>query len=125
MAEDVAEPAEPAEPAESAPVEVEPVAEDPAGEEPTAEEAEAEEAAAAAAAAVESAEEARETGAPVSDDAVIIEAPSEEPLDQIEPAAGRIGKLRGRLSRSQNAIGQGLLGILTAGDLDEDAWEEI
>ncbi|AIL97172.1 signal recognition particle-docking protein FtsY [Corynebacterium ureicelerivorans] len=125
VAEDVAEPAEPAEPAESAPVEVEPVAEDPAGEEPTAEEAEAEEAAAAAAAAVESAEEARETGAPVSDDAVIIEAPSEEPLDQIEPAAGRIGKLRGRLSRSQNAIGQGLLGILTAGDLDEDAWEEI
>lgn len=125
VAEDVAEPAEPAEPAESAPVEVEPVAEDPAGEEPTAEEAEAEEAAAAAAAAVESAEEARETGAPVSDDAVIVEAPSQEPLDQIEPAAGRIGKLRGRLSRSQNAIGQGLLGILTAGDLDEDAWEEI
>ena len=125
VAEDFAEPAEPAEPAESAPVEVEPVAEDPAGEEPTAEEAEAEEAAAAAAAAVESAEEARETGAPVSDDAVIVEAPSQEPLDQIEPAAGRIGKLRGRLSRSQNAIGQGLLGILTAGDLDEDAWEEI
>ncbi|WP_288864862.1 signal recognition particle-docking protein FtsY [uncultured Corynebacterium sp.] len=125
VAEDVAEPVEPAEPADSAPVEVEPVVEDPAGEEPTAEEAEAEEAAAAAAAAVESAEEARETGAPVSDDAVIVEAPSEEPLDQIEPAAGRIGKLRGRLSRSQNAIGQGLLGILTAGDLDEDAWEEI
>ncbi len=126
VAEDVAEPAEPAEPAESAPVEVvEPVAEDPAGEEPTAEETEAEEAAAAAAAAVESAEEARETGAPVSDDAVVVEAPSQEPLDQIEPAAGRIGKLRGRLSRSQNAIGQGLLGILTAGDLDEDAWEEI
>lgn len=36
-----------------------------------------------------------------------------------------MGKLRGRLSRSQNAIGQGLLGILSAGDLDEDAWEEI
>ena len=125
VAEDVAEPAAPAEPAESAPAEVEPVAEDPAGEEPAAEEAEADEAAAAAAAAVESAEEAREIGAPVSDDAVIVEAPSEEPLDQIEPAAGRIGKLRGRLSRSQNAIGQGLLGILTAGDLDEDAWEEI
>ena len=49
----------------------------------------------------------------------------EEKLDDIEPATGRIGKLRGRLSRSQNAIGQGLLGILTAGDLDEDAWEEI
>ncbi|WP_249041145.1 signal recognition particle-docking protein FtsY, partial [Corynebacterium phocae] len=48
-----------------------------------------------------------------------------QPIDDIEPAAGRLGKLRGRLSRSQNAIGQGLLGILSAGDLDEDAWEEI
>lgn len=51
--------------------------------------------------------------------------PVPEPLDDIAPAAGRMGRLRGRLSRSQNAIGQGLLGILTAGDLDEDAWEEI
>jgi len=33
--------------------------------------------------------------------------------------------LRGRLSRSQNGIGQGLMGILSAGDLDEDAWEEV
>lgn len=44
---------------------------------------------------------------------------------EIEPAAGRLGKLRGRLSRSQNAIGRGVLGILSAGDLDDDAWEEI
>lgn len=48
-----------------------------------------------------------------------------EPLEEIEPAGGRLGRLRGRLSRSQNAIGQGLMGILSAGDLDEDAWEEI
>ena len=81
----------------------------------------AEEAAAAAAAAQESVGEARQEGAEVSDDAVVVEAPTEEPLDDIAPAAGRMGKLRGRLSRSQNAIGQGLLGILTAGDLDEDA----
>ncbi|WIM66908.1 signal recognition particle-docking protein FtsY [Corynebacterium breve] len=52
-------------------------------------------------------------------------APAPAPIDDIDPAAGRIGRLRGRLSRSQNAIGQGLLGILTAGDLDEDAWEDI
>ncbi|QCB28731.1 signal recognition particle-docking protein FtsY [Corynebacterium endometrii] len=52
-------------------------------------------------------------------------APAQEPTDDIEPAAGRLGRLRGRLSRSQNAIGQGLMGILSAGDLDEDAWEEI
>ena len=97
----------------------------PAEPEPSDSKAEAEEAAAAAAAAQESADEARQDGAEVSDDAVVVEAPADEPLDDIAPAAGRIGKLRGRLSRSQNAIGQGLLGILTAGDLDEDAWEEI
>ena len=91
----------------------------------TPERAKAEEAAAAAAAAQTSADEARQEGAAVSDDAVVVEAPTEEPIDDIAPAAGRMGKLRGRLSRSQNAIGQGLLGILTAGDLDEDAWEEI
>ena len=97
----------------------------PAEPEPSDSKAEAEEAAAAAAAAQEGADEARQDGAEVSDDAVVVEAPTDEPLDDIAPAAGRIGKLRGRLSRSQNAIGQGLLGILTAGDLDEDAWEEI
>ncbi|GAA3518769.1 signal recognition particle-docking protein FtsY [Corynebacterium pilbarense] len=111
------QPVEPAEPVERVDeVEAEPV---------DKQAAEAEEAAAAAAAAQESADEARQEGAEVSEDAVVVEAPTEEPLDDIAPAAGRMGKLRGRLSRSQNAIGQGLLGILTAGDLDEDAWEEI
>ena len=47
------------------------------------------------------------------------------PVEQIDPAAGRLDRLRGRLSRSQNSVGQGLLGLLGAGDLDEDAWEEI
>ena len=130
-----------AEPVEPEPVEPEPVQDEPAErvvEEPEESEtpeileepqkpdkAEAEEAAAAAAAAQERADEALQDGAEVSDDAVVVEAPADEPLDDIAPAAGRMGKLRGRLSRSQNAIGQGLLGILTAGDLDEDAWEEI
>ncbi|MFD5867245.1 signal recognition particle-docking protein FtsY [Corynebacterium sp. NPDC060344] len=49
----------------------------------------------------------------------------EQPLDDIDPTEGRISRLRGRLSRSQGAIGQSVLGILGAGDLDEDAWEEI
>ena len=61
----------------------------------------------------------------VSDDAEVVEAPAAQPQEDIAPAAGRLGKLRGRLSRSQNAIGQGLMGILSAGDLDDDAWEEI
>lgn len=47
------------------------------------------------------------------------------PVERIEPAAGRMHRLRGRLARSQNSVGQGLLGLLGAGDLDEDAWEEI
>ena len=53
--------------------------------------------------------------------------PSARPaeVEEIAPAVGRLGRLRGRLSRSQNVIGQGVLGILSAGDLDEDAWEEI
>lgn len=92
-------------------------------------EVEAEDAAHAAAVTAAGAQEARQTDAVVSDEAIITEPdPAGEVAPQIEeiaPAAGRIGKLRGRLSRSQNAIGQGLLGILTAGELDEDAWEEI
>jgi len=92
---------------------------------PETEVREAEEAAEAAAVTAEKAEEARVSEAAPSEEAVVVEAPADEPLDEIAPAAGRMGKLRGRLSRSQNAIGQGLLGILTAGDLDDDAWEEI
>ncbi|MCK8612661.1 signal recognition particle-docking protein FtsY [Gordonia sp. C13] len=47
------------------------------------------------------------------------------PREEIAPTAGRLGKLRGRLSRSQGAIGKSVLGLLGAGDLDEDSWEEI
>ncbi|MEU6560830.1 signal recognition particle-docking protein FtsY [Nocardia nova] len=53
-------------------------------------------------------------------------APVTEPaIAEIEPTAGRLTKLRGRLSRSQNAVGKSLLGLLGGGDLDEDSWEEI
>ena len=38
---------------------------------------------------------------------------------------GRLERLRGRLAKSQNAIGKSLLGLLGGGDLDEDSWEEI
>ena len=89
--------------------------------------AEAEEAAAAAGEQAASASAALATGPEeleVSEDAEVVEAPA-QPQEDIAPAAGRLGKLRGRLSRSQNAIGQGLMGILSAGDLDDDAWEDI
>lgn len=83
--------------------------------------AEAVEAAEAAHVTAEFADAAR-AQTPVPD---AVPEPAAEPLDEIAPAAGRIGKLRGRLSRSQNVFGKSVLGILTAGDLDEDAWEDI
>ena len=46
-------------------------------------------------------------------------------LDTIAPAEGRLNRLRGRLSKSQNALGRSVLGLLGGGDLDEDSWEEI
>ena len=52
-------------------------------------------------------------------------AQQQEPKEDIAPAAGRLGRLRGRLSKSQNVFGQSVLGMLSAGDLDDDAWEEI
>ena len=53
------------------------------------------------------------------------ESQKPEPKEDIAPAAGRLGRLRGRLSKSQNVFGQSVLGMLSAGDLDDDAWEEI
>lgn len=57
------------------------------------------------------------------DTAAGAEAPA--PLEEIEPTAGRLVRLRGRLSRSQNAVGKSLLGLLGGGDLDDDSWEEV
>jgi fused signal recognition particle receptor len=55
------------------------------------------------------------------------ELPEELPplIEKPEPAAGRLVRLRARLSRSQNALGRGLLSVLSRDHLDEDAWEEI
>jgi fused signal recognition particle receptor len=46
-------------------------------------------------------------------------------LEKPEPTAGRLVRLRARLSRSQNLLGKGLLSVLSRDHLDEDAWEEI
>ncbi|BDB60107.1 signal recognition particle-docking protein FtsY [Rhodococcus sp. RDE2] len=51
--------------------------------------------------------------------------PPAAPIEEIEPTAGRLVRLRGRLARSQSAVGKSLLGLLGGGDLDEDSWEEI
>ncbi|MFF2551887.1 signal recognition particle-docking protein FtsY [Nocardia sp. NPDC058058] len=71
---------------------------------------------------------APETLAPETLAPAEVSAPAEPEIDftaDIEPTAGRLNRLRGRLSRSQNAVGKSLLGLLGGGDLDEDSWEEI
>ncbi|AFU04207.1 cell division protein FtsY [Nocardia brasiliensis ATCC 700358] len=67
--------------------------------------------------------EAESAPAAFPDTAAGAEAPA--PLEEIEPTAGRLVRLRGRLSRSQNAVGKSLLGLLGGGDLDDDSWEEV
>lgn len=52
-------------------------------------------------------------------------APSPVDIESIAPTEGRLERLRGRLAKSQNALGRSVLGLLGGGDLDEDSWEEI
>ncbi|MEU4670587.1 signal recognition particle-docking protein FtsY [Amycolatopsis sp. NPDC023774] len=47
------------------------------------------------------------------------------PIEEIDPATGRLERLRGRLSKSRSMFGQSLLGLLGAGDLDEDSWQDV
>ncbi|RZU73948.1 signal recognition particle-docking protein FtsY [Micromonospora kangleipakensis] len=72
---------------------------------------------------VEAAESDLSTGVLVEPPPVI-EAPAPA-IEVPEPTAGRLVRLRSRLSRSQNVFGKGLLGLLSREHLDEDAWEEI
>jgi len=55
----------------------------------------------------------------------LIEEPPAPVLEKPEPTAGRLVRLRARLSRSQNIFGRGLLSVLSRDHLDDDAWEEI
>lgn len=87
-------------------------------EEPEEPEVSAEPEAPAAPGQSEAPAEPEESAAPVA-------AHEGDQIEHIAPVEGRLGRLRGSLSRSQNVIGRGVLGILSAGDLDEDAWEEI
>ena len=54
--------------------------------------------------------------------------PQPEPtptLERPEAPAGRLRRLRARLARSNTALGQGLLALLSRGGLDEQAWEDV
>jgi fused signal recognition particle receptor len=46
-------------------------------------------------------------------------------LERPEPVEGRLVRLRARLARSNNALGQGLLALLTRDTVDETTWEEL
>ena len=64
--------------------------------------------------------------APAAEVEATLETPPALPeIDPIAPTDGRLERLRGRLSKSQNALGRSMLGLLGGGDLDEDSWEEI
>lgn len=53
------------------------------------------------------------------------EAPAAPDVGAIAPPDGRLDRLRGRLAKSQNTLGRGMLGLLGGGDLDEDSWEAV
>jgi fused signal recognition particle receptor len=65
----------------------------------------------------------------VPGDPVLVEEPpsaATAPAVEIpEPVAGRLARLRARLARSNNSLGQGLLALLSREHLDEETWEEI
>ncbi|MGW0806926.1 signal recognition particle-docking protein FtsY [Nonomuraea sp. NPDC002799] len=52
---------------------------------------------------------------------VVVEPEIEVP----PPSAGRMVRLRSRLARSQNALGRGLLELLSRDRLDDDVWDEV
>ncbi|HEU4330727.1 MAG TPA: signal recognition particle-docking protein FtsY [Lapillicoccus sp.] len=55
-------------------------------------------------------------------DVLVEELPT---LERPASARGRLARLRARLARSNTAIGNALLGLLSRGGLDEEAWEEV
>ncbi|MFD7388853.1 signal recognition particle-docking protein FtsY [Streptomyces sp. NPDC059852] len=64
-------------------------------------------------------------GATAVEEPPVVEELPPAAIEVPEPTAGRLVRLRTRLSRSQNALGKGLLTLLSREHLDEDTWEEI
>ncbi len=52
-------------------------------------------------------------------------APTVPGLEVPAPTAGRLVRLRARLARSQNAVGRGLLALLSRDNLTEQDWEDV
>ncbi len=51
--------------------------------------------------------------------------PAAPEIEKPPPSAGRLVRLRDRLSRSQSSVGSVLLGLLSRDRLDDDTWDEI
>lgn len=64
-------------------------------------------------------------GAPTAPAPEVVEAPAVPTLETPEPVAGRLVRLRERLSRSGSPLGTRLLAVLSRDHLTEDDWDEI
>lgn len=53
------------------------------------------------------------------------EATTAPRYDTVDPVQGRLARLRARLVRSNNALGKGLLALLSRDRIDEDVWDEV
>src|SRR5207245_172960 len=61
----------------------------------------------------------------VDEPPVAAESPVAAEIEAIAPPEGRLERLRGRLARSQNALGRSMLGLIGGGDLDEESWQDV
>ena len=69
---------------------------------------------------------AASTPCPAPAEPELLPEPAPTPtIERPEAPAGRLKRLRARLARSNSALGQALLGLLSRGGLDEEAWEEV
>jgi fused signal recognition particle receptor len=73
----------------------------------------------------EPATRAAPAGTPATTGVLERPGPAAPERERPEPTAGRLVRLRGRLSRSESTLGRGLLGLLSRDRLDEAAWEEV
>jgi len=60
---------------------------------------------------------------PTTDDDLLAEL--EDELETPAPTQGRLTRLRARLARSNSALGQGLLALLSRSTIDADTWDEV
>ncbi|WP_308495849.1 MULTISPECIES: signal recognition particle-docking protein FtsY [unclassified Candidatus Sulfotelmatobacter] len=62
---------------------------------------------------------------PSAEGDVLVEERPATTVERPESALGRMARLRGRLSKSNNVFGKGLLALLSRERIDQDVWDEI